>query len=384
MEHLINKNVKSIQISTIRKFFNLASTYPNVISLTIGEPDLLTPSNVKQFAINAIESNKTKYTHNAGILELRKAACSYFSKYGLNYNPDDEVIVTNGASEAIYIALNTILDEDSEVIIPAPTYPAYATIVTLLGAKPVFIDTTATSFKVTAEAIREKINSKTRCIVLPYPSNPTGCILDEDTLKEIADIVKDKDIFLLSDEIYSELTFDKAHFSIGALDSVRDKTIVINGLSKSHSMTGWRIGFTFAPSYVTKEMIKVHQYINSCASSISQYAALEALTGSKASVESNREEYRKRRDYVYDRLVSMGFDVVKPEGAFYIFPSIKKFNLKSYDFAVKLLESVGVAVVPGDAFTELGEGFIRISFAYSMESLKMALDKIEEFIMNLL
>jgi aminotransferase len=379
MEHILNKNVKNIQISKIRKFFNLASTYSNVISLTIGEPDLLTPQVVKSAGIEAISADKTRYTHNAGLIELRKAACNYFSKYGLNYNPDNEVITTCGASEAIYIAFNTILDSDCEVIIPAPTYPAYESIVRLLGAAPVFIDTSSTSLKLTAEAIREKITSKTRCIVIPYPSNPTGVILDPSELNAIAEVVKDKDIFLLSDEIYSELVFDGTHSSIASIEAVRDKTIVINGLSKSHSMTGWRIGFTFAPEYITSQMIKVHQYINSCASSISQYAALEALA-SHIDMAPRIESYKTRRDYVYNRLVSMGLEVVKPEGAFYIFPSIKKFNLSSYDFAAKLLEIERVAVVPGDAFTVYGEGYIRISFAYSMESLEIALDRLEKFI----
>lgn len=379
MEHILNKNVKNIQISKIRKFFNLASTYSNVISLTIGEPDLLTPEAVKAAGIEAISHDKTRYTHNAGLIELRKAACNYFSKYGLDYDANSEVITTCGASEALYIALNTILDENSEVIIPAPTYPAYESIVRLLGATPVFVDTRATSFKLTAEAIKDKITSKTRCVVIPYPSNPTGCMLEFDELEKIADVIKDKEIFILSDEIYSELVFDGSHSSIASIPSVREKTIVVNGLSKSHSMTGWRIGFTFAPEYITSQMIKVHQYINSCASSISQYAALEALT-SCTDLTLSIESYKTRRDYVYNRLVSMGLEVVKPEGAFYIFPSIKKYGLTSYDFAAKLLEAERVAVVPGDAFTDYGEGFIRISFAYSMESLETALERLERFI----
>jgi aminotransferase len=382
MEHILNKNVKNIQISKIRKFFNLASTYSNVISLTIGEPDLLTPDVVKTAGIEAISYDKTRYTHNAGLIELRKAACDYFSKYGLNYDANSEVLVTCGASEALYIALNTILDEDSEVIIPAPTYPAYESIVRLLGATPVFVDVRSTDFRITAESIKEKITPKTRCIVIPYPSNPTGCILDFSELEKIAEVIKDKEIFVLSDEIYSELVFDGCHSSIASIQSVRDKTIVVNGLSKSHSMTGWRIGFTFAPEYITSQMIKVHQYINSCASSISQHAALAALT-SEIDMAPRIDSYRTRRDYVYNRLVSMGLDVVKPEGAFYIFPSIKKFGLTSFDFAAKLLESERVAVVPGDAFTDYGEGFIRISFAYSMENLEIALDRLEKFIKNM-
>ncbi|MCX7903488.1 MAG: aminotransferase A [Caloramator sp.] len=383
MEELLNKRIKEIQISGIRRFYNIVSQYKDAINLTIGQPDFETPSHVKDAAKIALDNNKTVYTHNAGIIELRRAVSSYYKKYGVEYNPEDEIIITSGGSEAIYIALNAILEENSEVILPGPIYPGYEPVISLCGAKPVFVDTTTHDFKFKAELIEKHLTERTRCIIIPSPSNPTGIMLNEDELRKIAELVKDKDIFILSDEIYSELTYDFEHVSIASFKEIFDKTIVVNGLSKSHSMTGFRIGYTLAPKYISKEMIKLHQYINSCASSISQYAALEAITNGLKDPTIMREEYKRRRDFVYDRLLNIGFDIVKPNGAFYLFPSIKKFGLSSLEFATKLLEDKKVAVVPGDAFSQLGEGFIRISFASSMENLKEGLDRIEDFISRL-
>jgi len=383
MEELLNKRIKNIQISGIRRFYNLVSQYKDAINLTIGQPDFETPSHVKDAAKIALDNNKTVYTHNAGILELRRAVSNYYKKYGIEYNPDDEIIITSGGSEAIYIALNTILDENSEVILPGPIYPGYEPVIKLCGAKPVFVDTTHHDFKLKAELIKKHLTERTRCIIIPSPSNPTGIMLNKAELDEIVKLIKDKDIFILSDEIYSELTYDFEHVSIASFSEVFDKTIVVNGLSKSHSMTGFRIGYTLAPKYISQEMIKLHQYINSCASSISQYAALEALTNGPLDPISMREEYKRRLDFVYERLLDIGFDVVKPNGAFYFFPLIKKFGLSSLEFATKLLEDKRVAVVPGDAFSPLGEGFIRISFASSMETLKEGLNRIEDFINRL-
>lgn len=380
MEDLINQRVRDIQVSGIRKFANMVGNYPGAISLTIGQPDFPTPEHIKQAAKQAIDSNKTSYTQNAGLLELRQAASQFLqNKYQLAYQPEDEIITTIGASGAIHIALQTILETGSEVILPGPVYPGYEPIIRMCGGTPVFVDTTQNNFRVNAELLAEKITDKTKCIILPYPSNPTGCILTEDDLREIAELLQDKNIFVVSDEIYSELIYDNKHVSIASMPGMRDKTIVINGLSKSHSMTGWRIGFTFAPAYITKHMIKVHQYSTTCASTISQYAALEALTNGMDDAEPMKQEYRKRRDYVVDRLIRMGFDVVKPDGAFYVFPSIRNFGMESFDFAVKLLEQEKVAVVPGDAFSEYGEGFLRISYAYSREVLEEALNRIERF-----
>ncbi|MEX2104937.1 MAG: aminotransferase A [Bacilli bacterium] len=384
MEHLLNQRVQDIQISGIRRFFNMVSQYSDAISLTIGQPDFTTPEHIKTAAKTAIDQNKTVYTQNAGIHELRNAASEFvLSKYGLSYNPEDEIITTIGASEAIDIALRTILVEGCEVILPGPVYPGYEPLIKLCGAIPVHIDTTETGFKLSAKQIEQAMTEKTRCIILPYPSNPTGRTLDERTINDIATLLKDKEIFVLSDEIYSELIYDGSHYSIASNPILREKTIVINGLSKSHSMTGWRIGFTFAPSYITKQMLKVHQYIATCATSISQYAALEALTVGINDAELMKHEYNKRRDYVYNRLISMGLDVVKPEGAFYLFPSIKKFNIRSFDFCTRLLDEARVAVVPGDAFSQYGEGYVRISYAYGMDVLEQGLNRFEAFIEKL-
>lgn len=382
MENFINNRVKNIEISGIRKFFNKVSDYPNAISLTIGQPDFFTPDHVKNASIQAIEDNFTTYTHNAGILELRTAACQFLNKkYDLNYNPNDEVIVTIGASQAIDIAFRTILEPGVEVILPAPVYPAYEPLIQLCGASVVHADTTKTGFKLTAELIKKHLTPKTRCVVLPYPSNPTGVTLSNEELVEIATLLKDKNIFILSDEIYSELVYEGRHQSIASL--LPDKTIVINGLSKSHSMTGFRIGFLFAPSWLTSQILKVHQYNVSCASSISQKAALEALTNGMNDADEMKKVYADRKNYVYERLIGMNLAVEKPTGAFYFFPSIKQFGLTSFDFAVKLLQDAKVAVVPGSAFSEYGEGYVRISYAYSMETLKEALDRMEAFIQNL-
>lgn len=381
MEHLINRRVKEIQISGIRKFANLVANYKDAISLTIGQPDFSTPDHIRAAGKAAIDNNKTVYTHNAGLLELRQAAANFaMQKYRLSYRADDEIIITNGASEAIDIALRTILEGGAEVILPGPVYPGYEPIIRMGGAVPVYADTTANGFKLNAELVRNLITERTRALILPYPSNPTGCVMEEQDLAEIARLLADKEIFVISDEIYSELIYNGRHHSIAAIPSMRDKTIVINGLSKSHSMTGWRIGFTFAPAYITQHMLKVHQYNATCASTISQYAALEALTHGLEDAAVMKQEYKARRDYVYDRLVRMGFDVVKPDGAFYVFPSIRNFNLNSFEFAAKLLEEQRVAVVPGDAFSPLGEGFVRISYAYSMEVLREGLDRIERFV----
>ena len=384
MEHLINQKVQSIQISGIRKFYNKLINYPDAISLTIGQPDFPTPQHIKEAAIHASKENKTTYTPNAGLLQLRIAAADYMqNKYGLSYNPEDEVITTNGASEAIDITLRAILEEGVEVILPGPVYPGYEPLITMCGAIPVYIDTRKNGFRISAELLKEKITEKTRCIIIPSPSNPTGCVLTREDLQEIVHLIQDKNIFVLSDEIYSELIYEGEHVSIASFPAMRDKTIIINGLSKSHSMTGWRIGFTFAPASLTRHLLKVHQYNVTCASSISQYAAIAALTKGYNDALPMREEYSMRRDYVFNRLIEMGFEVEKPSGAFYILPSIKKFGMKSEEFADRLLAEGNVAVVPGDAFSDYGEGFIRISYAYSMDVLKEGLDRIEAFIQKL-
>ncbi len=379
MEHLVNSKVKNIEISGIRKFFNMVAGTKDMISLTLGQPDFPTPEHVKEAGKKAIDENFTTYTHNAGYIELRTAAAQFVqTKYGLSYNPNDEIIITSGASEAIDITFRTILEEGVEVILPGPVYPGYEPIIKLCGAEPVYADTRDNNFRMTADIISNYITDKTRCIVLPYPSNPTGVSLTKEELSDIAELLKDKEIFVLADEIYSELVFDHKHFSIGTI--LKEKTIVINGLSKSHSMTGWRIGMIFAPSSITEHILKVHQYNVSCASSVSQMAALEALTAGINDAVEMRQAYMERREYVYERLTNMNLSVVKPDGAFYYFVKLPEPFTNSFDFALQLVQERGVAVVPGSAFSPLGEGFIRISFAYSMQVLAEALDRLEAFL----
>ena len=384
MEHLLNNYVKDIEISGIRKFFNLVTQYEDVLSLTIGQPDFFTPEHVKQAAVTAIHTNKTTYTHNAGIMELREAVASFVhEKYNQSYKPESEIIVTVGASQGIDITFRTILQPSSEVILPGPIYPGYEPLIRLCGATPIHVDTTGTNFLLTASLLESYITDKTRCIVLPYPSNPTGVTLPEEELEKIAKILEDKEIFVLSDEIYSELVFNGKHHSIANYESMKNKTIIINGVSKSHSMTGWRIGFVLGPEYLMQQMLKVHQYNVSCTSSISQYAALEALTLGKNDADDMRKVYEERMEYVYNRLTKMGIEVIKPNGAFYLFPNIKKFGLGSFDFALKMLEEAKVAVVPGSAFSKYGEGYVRLSYAYNMEVLEKAMDRMEDYINNL-
>lgn len=382
MEHLVNSKVKEIELSGIRKFFNLVVDYQDVISLTIGQPDFTTPEHVKKAGINAIENNFTNYTHNAGFIELREAASQFVhKKYHLSYSPINEIITTVGASQAIDCTFRTILETGSEVIMPSPVYPGYEPLIKLAGGIPVYVDTTKSDFKLTAELLAPYITEKTRCIVLPYPSNPTGVTLTNEELSDIADLLRGKDIFVLSDEIYSELVYEGTHHSIAT--HLRDQTIVINGLSKSHSMTGWRVGFLFAPEVIAKHLLKVHQYNVSCATSVSQKAALEALTNGIDDANTMKYSYKKRLDYVYDRLTQMGLEVVKPNGAFYLFPNISQFEQSSFDFALTLVKNAGVALVPGSAFSQYGEGYVRLSYAYSMEQLKEAMDRMENYIMNL-
>jgi aminotransferase len=380
LEHLINTKVQELEVSGIRKFYNMVSHIDDIISLTIGQPDFQTPEHVKKAGIKAIEENFTSYTHNAGISELRTAACDFVSKkYSLAYEPDSEVIVTVGASEAIDITFRTILAEGTEVILPGPIYPGYEPIIRMCGAIPVHVDIRDNQFRFTLDMIKPYITDKTRCIVIPYPSNPTGVSLTEPELKEIADYLKEREIFVLADEIYSELTYDQPHISIASF--LKEKTIVINGLSKSHSMTGWRIGFIYAPKDITKHILKVHQYNVSCATSIAQKAALAALTTGIDDAIPMKKEYIIRRDYVYNRLTAMGLQVVKPDGAFYFFVKIPdSIQLNSFDFALEMVHQAKVAVVPGSAFSKYGEGYFRLSFACSLQTLKTGLNRIETFL----
>lgn len=384
MEHLVNPAVKNIQISGIRKISNLVASYGDALTLTIGQPDFPTPAHIVEAGKRALDQNKTVYTANAGLVELRRAAAQFVqSKYSLSYDPEQEIIVTAGASQALDITLRTIVGPGSEVVLPGPIYPGYEPIIRMCGATPVYVDTRDSGFMLTAEKLAPNLTERTRAVILCYPSNPTGRVMPAEQLAAVADLLRGKPIFVISDEIYSELIYEGTHRSIAALPGMKEQTIVINGLSKSHSMTGWRIGFTFAPAAVSKHIVKVHQYNVSCASSIGQYAAVEALTAGVDDAEPMKREYRLRRDFVYDKLRRIGLEVEKPEGAFYLFPSIRKFGLDSFDFTMKLLEQERVAVVPGDAFSEYGEGYVRISYAYSMEALEKAMDRLERFVARL-
>ncbi len=379
MEHILNPLVKSVEISGIRRFYNMVADIEGTISLTIGQPDFPTPLHIKEAAKKAIDEDYTVYTHNAGYIELREAACDYVKqKYNLSYHAENEVIVTTGASEAIDIAFRTILLPGAEVILPGPVYPGYEPIIKMAGAVPVYADTTENGFKMTAQIIQPYITEATRCIVLPYPSNPTGVTLTSKELQDIADLIRDKDIIIIADEIYSELVYEQEHVSIAGF--LREQTIVLNGLSKSHSMTGWRIGFLFAPANLCQHILKVHQYNVTCASSISQMAALEALTNGFDDALPMKSEYMKRRDYVYERLQGMDLQVVKPDGAFYFFVKLPEGYHSSLEFCLELVRKTKVACVPGDAFSVLGNGYFRISYAYSMDTLKEALDRIETFL----
>ncbi|KPV42798.1 aminotransferase A [Alicyclobacillus ferrooxydans] len=384
LEALLNPQVKDIQISGIRRLFNLIPNHPGALSLTIGQPDFPTPDHVKEAAKRAIDENQTTYTHNAGTIEVRRAA-SYFveQRYGLRYRAEDEIITTNGVSEAIDIVLRAILEPGCEVVLPGPVYPAYEPLIRMALAHPVYVDTRDSDFILTAEKLERHLTDRTRCVILPYPSNPTGCTLPADELRRIADLLRDKNLFIISDEIYSELVYEGEHQSIATFPGMREKTIVVNGLSKSHAMTGWRIGFTFAPAYISNQMLKVHQYNATCASSVSQAAALEALTNGIDDASEMRKVYRDRRDYVCDRLEQMGLEVTRPSGAFYVFPSISKFGLSSWDFAVRMLAEALVAVVPGTAFSETGEGHVRISYAVFIETLAEGLNRMERFVKSL-
>ncbi|MEI4769555.1 aminotransferase class I/II-fold pyridoxal phosphate-dependent enzyme [Psychrobacillus sp. FJAT-51614] len=380
----INPRANTLTVPGIRQFSNQLVNFPNAINLTIGQPDFPTPVAVKEAGIRAIEQNLTGYSHNAGLLELREAVNTFFSnKYGFSYDPQNEIVITNGASEAIDSIFRTILEEGDEVILPAPIYSGYVPVIELCGAKVVYLDTTETGFQPSAKNLERLITEKTKAILFNNPSNPTGVIIQKDTMDELVQMLKEKEVFILTDEIYSENTFSGEHHSFAAYKELQHKLFYIHGVSKSHSMTGWRVGFLMGPATIMKQVMLVHAYNSICASLPAQHAAIEALTNSKDTPSEMNVEYVKRRDYVYNRLVGMGFSVEKPNGAFYIFPSIKAFGMNSFDFATKLLQEGGVAVVPGSTFTPYGEGYIRISYAYSMEVLKEGLNRVEKFIQTI-
>lgn len=380
----LNERAQQIQVPGIRQFANQLVNYPTAINLTIGQPDFPTPESVKAAGIRAIQLDQTSYSHNAGLLELRSAVSSFFQDtYGFLYDPISEIVITNGASEGIDSVFRTLLNEGDEVILPAPIYTGYEPIIHLCGATVRYIDTTTTDFKLTPDALRKAITPKTKAVLLNYPSNPTGAILTESEMDGLVNELVMHDIFVISDEIYSENTLEGKHKSFASYPILRDRLLLIHGLSKSHSMTGWRIGFVLGPETLMEHVVKVHLYNSVCASVPSQYAGIEALTNSRHTPEEMNKAYRERRDYIYRRLVSMGFDVAFPQGAFYIFPSIEKFGMTSMDFATRVLKEANVALVPGSTFSSIGEGYVRLSYAYHLNDLKEAMDRLEKWLVTL-
>lgn len=384
-DNILSEKVKDIKPSGIRKFFDLAADMDDVISLGVGEPDFKTPWNVREAGIVSLQEGKTRYTANAGLITLREEICKYFSRrFSLDYNPKDEVVVTVGGSEAIDICVRALVNPGEDVLIPEPCFVAYAPIATLMGANAVPIVTRAEDkFRLTAKALKEAITDKTKLLILPFPNNPTGAVMREEHLKEIADVLKDTDIMVLSDEIYAELTYSGDHVSIASIDDMKERTVIVNGFSKTYSMTGWRLGYAVGPAPIIKQMTKIHQFGIMSSPTISQYAAIEALRNCDEAIAEMREEYNMRRRLMIDSLNAMGLTCFEPEGAFYVFPSIKSTGLSSDEFCERLLIEKKVAVVPGTAFGDSGEGFVRISYSYSLNHLTLALQRIEEFIRGL-
>lgn len=378
----VNKVVQDMKPSGIRKFFDIVSEMPDAISLGVGEPDFDTPWHVVDEGIYSLERGKTYYTSNSGLIELREEICKWYErKYNVSYNPATESIITVGGSEGIDLALRAMLNPGDEVIIPEPSYVSYVPCVSLAGGKPVIIDLkNENKFKLTEEELASHITDKTKVLILSYPNNPTGAIMTKEDLEPIAELAKKHDLYIISDEIYSELTYtEEPHFSIASLPGMQERTIVINGFSKAYAMTGWRLGYALAPKDIAKLMVKIHQFCIMCAPTTSQYAAIEALKNGDKDIANMRKSYDERRRYLLKRLSDIGMPAFEPQGAFYIFPSIQGFGMSSDEFATKLLESQKLAVVPGNAFGNSGEGFIRISYAYSIDQLREALDRIAIF-----
>ena len=382
---ILSSTVQDIKPSGIRKFFDLLENMQGVVALTVGQPDFITPWHIRVAAIESLENGKTYYTSNSGTLELRQEISSYMNRrYDLTYDPKSDVIVTVGGSEAIDIAMRALVNPGDEVIIPQPAFVCYGPICELAGGTPVYINTREENkFKLTADELKNAITPKTKMLVLPYPNNPTGAIMTREDLEEIAEVLRGTDIMILSDEIYCELTYGREHVSIASLDGMRERTVIASGFSKTYAMTGWRLGYTLAPAEITKQMLKIHQYAIMCAPTTSQYAAVEAMRNGDADVDMMRKEYNRRRRYIVGGLRSLGIDCFDPEGAFYVYPNISKFGLSSEEFCERLLQEEKAAIVPGTAFGECGEGFARISYAYSVEHIAKALDRIERFVKKL-
>ena len=381
----LSKMVEEIKPSGIRKFFDLVSEMKDAISLGVGEPDFDTPWHIRDEGIFALEKGKTFYTSNAGLKELREEISNYLNRrLGLNYNPNKEILVTVGGSEAIDVGLRALINPEDEVIIPQPSYVSYEPCAILAGAKPVIINLKAENeFRLTADELKNVITDKTKVLILPYPNNPTGAVMERSNLEEIANIIIENDIYVMSDEIYAELTYKDKHVSIASLEGMKERTILINGFSKAYAMTGWRLGYACAPENIIKQMTKIHQFAIMCAPTTSQYAAIEALKKGDDDVKEMRTAYNQRRRFLMNAFKEMGLDCFEPFGAFYVFPCIKEFGMTSEEFATRFLEEEKVAVVPGNAFGNSGEGFVRISYAYSLDNLKTAIGRLKNFVNRL-
>ncbi len=385
MRNPLSSTIVNIKPSGIRKYFDIASEMDNVISLGVGEPDFDTPWHIRDEGIYSLEKGRTSYTSNAGLKELKEEVAKFLNRrYDLTYDPIKEIIITVGGSEAIDIAMRAMLDPGDEVLIPQPSYVSYEPCCVLANGTPVIIELKAENeFRLTAEELEAAITPKTKLLVLPFPNNPTGAIMERKDLEAIAEVIKKYDLYVLSDEIYSELTYTENHVSICNIPEMRERTILINGFSKSHSMTGWRLGYACGPEIIIKQMLKIHQFAIMCAPTTSQYAAVEAMRNGDEDVALMKAEYDVRRKYLLTRFREMGVECFEALGAFYVFPCIKQFGMTSDEFATTMLKSKKVCVVPGTAFGDCGEGFLRISYAYSMENLKIAMDRFEEFVKEL-
>ncbi len=379
---VLSREIQEIKPSGIRKFFDLLNGMSDVVALTVGEPDFVTPWHIRVAGIESLEKGKTYYTSNAGLVQLREEIAAYLNRrFGLNYDPIKEVVVTVGGSEAIDLTMRALIEPGDEVIIPQPSFVCYGPICEMAHGKPVYIPTKEENqFKLTADELRAAITPKTKLLVLPFPGNPTGAIMTKEDLEPIAEVLKGTNIMVLSDEIYGELTYGRTHVSPAAIPGMWERTILASGFSKTYAMTGWRMGYLTAPAPVAAQMLKIHQYAIMCAPTTSQFAAIEALKNGDEDIEMMRSEYNRRRRYLVNGLHGLGIDCFNPEGSFYVFPNISKFGMTSEAFCETLLYDYKLALVPGTAFGDCGEGFVRISYAYSVEHISQALDRLEKFI----
>lgn len=382
---ILSPVVVNTEKSGIRRFFDLLETMDDVVGLTVGQPDFVTPWHIREAGIESLEKGRTYYTSNAGTYDLRVEIDRYMTRrFNVSYNPDNEIIVTVGGSEAIDIAFRSVISPGDEIIIPTPSFVCYAPLARISGGVPVILETKyEDKFKINPEALKAAITPRTKMLVLPYPNNPTGAIMTADELKDIAEVLRDTNIVVLSDEIYAEMTYGRDHTSIASIEGMKERTIIASGFSKTYAMTGWRLGYICAPAPLTEQMLKIHQYGIMSSPTTSQFAAIEALKNGDEDIKMMTDEYNRRRRYIYNGLKSIGIDSFEPEGAFYIFPKIGDFGMSSETFCEKLLYDYKCAIVPGNAFGAGGEGFARISYAYSIKHITQALERIEAFVKSL-